>query len=265
MNPKPTAIICLDLDGTVVEYDAHRAWLSDAVAEELNAAGRRNVAWCANSGRHAENQHGMILASRTLTHAPFAILAGERYIFDVDSQTGLMRARQPHNRNAKLKAQTITTRVQDALAEHGTDLRLRFPAIESLDSTEFVGWFLDADADPVAFAAEIRSRIAHVPEAQVLRNGRWVVVVHADFGKGGILETVAGELGVPRERILAVGDQHNDLDMLDGRCAAYVGCPADADPEVRAVVEQSGGWIADGPGPIGTCQLIRRFIDVLSQ
>jgi hydroxymethylpyrimidine pyrophosphatase-like HAD family hydrolase len=87
------------------------------------------------------------------------------------------------------------------------------------------------------------------------------VVTHADFGKGRVLATAVADLGVPRERILAIGDQPNDLDMLDGRVAGYVGCPGDADDAVLATVRRAGGWVADQPGTTGTAHLIRRFAE----
>ncbi len=259
MNHRPSAIVCVDLDGTSVEYDAMHAWFSEAVARQLNAAVRRRAAWCPNSGRHADNQYGMIQACRALEALPFAILAGERYIFDVHPTTGTLRQRQPYNRVAKEKARELNPRVKAVLAPHLAEIEADFAVAEYLSAAEFVGWWLGKSASPVAFADLIRTLVAPLGDAQVLRNGQWVMVLHADFGKGVALADAARELGVPRERILAVGDQHNDVDMLDGRAAALVGCPADADAEVQAVVERAGGWIADEPGPGGTAKLIQRF------
>ncbi len=261
MSPPPSAIICLDLDGTTVEYDALHAWFSEAVAEELNAAVRRGVVWCTNSGRNAHNQYGMVQSCRPLAALPFAVLAGERYIYDVHPTTGAMRSREPYNRLAKQKARELSPRVQEALAPHLVELETRFARGEYFPASDFVGWLLDESADPPAFAEYVRTLLVSVDDAQVLRNGRWVLVIHADFGKGRVLTEAARALGVPRQRILALGDQHNDVDMLEGRYAAFVGCPADADPTARAAVERAGGWVADQPGVAGTCQLIRRFVE----
>ena len=260
MSQPPSAIICLDLDGTSVEHDDIHAWFSDAVAAELNEAAHRGAVWCANSGRHADNQYGMIQACRTLAVLPFAILAGERYIFDVRPATGVMRQRQPHNRLTKQKARDLNPRVKEVLTPHLAEVEAEFAVAEYFPSEEFVGWLLAESADPVVFADRITALLAPVSEAQVVRNGQWVIVLHADFGKGRVLAEAAQKLGVPRDRILAVGDQHNDVDMLDGRRAVFVGCPSDADAQVVAAIRRAGGWIADKPGPAGTARLIRRFV-----
>ena len=265
MNQPPSAIICLDLDGTSVEHDDIHAWFSDAVARRLNEAAHHGAVWCANSGRNADNQYGMIQACRTLAVLPFAILAGERYIFNVHPSTGVMRQRQPYNRLARQKARDINARVKNVLAPHLAEVEADFAVAECYPSEEFVGWLLAESADPAVFAGRIKALLAPVGDAQVLRNGQWVIVLHADFGKGLVLADATRELGVPRERILAVGDQHNDMDMLDGRRAGFVGCPSDADAEVVAAVGHAGGRVADEPGPAGTARLIHRFVtDVLA-
>jgi len=259
----PSAIICLDLDGTCVEHDPTHAWFSEMVAAQINAAVRHGAAWCTNSGRNAHNQHGMIQACRALSVPPFAILANECYIYDVHPVTCAMRPRQPYNNLSKQKALDMIPRVKEVLGQHLAALEADFAVAEYFPSTEFVGWLLDETADPVVFARRVRTLLAPMGDTQVLRNGQWVVISHAEFGKGKVLTEAARGLGVPRERILAIGDWHNDLDMLDGRCTGYVGCPADADAEVRAVVRHAGGWIADEPGPAGTCTLLRRFVNEL--
>lgn len=261
MNESPLAVICLDLDGTSAERDALHAWFSEPVARQLNRAARRGAAWCTNSGRNAENQFGMIQACRVLETMPFAILAGERYIFDVHPAHSILQPRQPFNRLAREKAVQLAPRLRELLEPRSDDLEARFSIAEYLPSQEFTGWMLSEDADAAVFAKLIQDLLQGVPQAQVLRNGRWVVALHADFGKGRVLTATLQSWAVPLEQILAVGDQPNDLDMLDGRHAGVPGCPADADATVQATVRQAGGWVAEQPGAEGTAALIARFVD----
>lgn len=260
MSASPTAIICLDLDGTSIDFDDVHVWFSDDVADQLNQAVRRGAVWCPNSGRRADNQLGLIQACRRLESMPFAILAGERYIFDIQPKHYAMSPRRPYNDRSARKVRELMPQVIEKLAPRLDDIQARFDITQYLQDDEIVGWYLADAMDPTLFAEEIARHVASVPGAQVLRNGRWVVVTHADFGKGRLLRHVASGLDVPRERILAIGDQPNDLDMLDGHSAAYVGCPSDADAEVQALVKRSGGWIADEPSSQGTVSLIQRFI-----
>lgn len=261
MSEPPAALICLDLDGTSVEHDGTHAWFSETVARAINEVARRGAVWCSNSGRSADNQMGLIQACRELEALPAAILSGERYIHDFHPAGVALVPRQPNNDLAKQKARELAPRTRAALKPKLAGLAADFGPVEWHPRAEFNAWLLDDSADHAAFAEEVRQLLQPVPDAQVLRNGRWVVVTHADFGKGRILEVAAANLGVPRERILAVGDQPNDLDMLDGRVAGYVGCPGDADQAVIQTVRGAGGWLADHPGTAGTADLIRRFAE----
>jgi hydroxymethylpyrimidine pyrophosphatase-like HAD family hydrolase len=74
------------------------------------------------------------------------------------------------------------------------------------------------------------------------------------------LKAVMQRMQLRPSEVLAVGDQFNDLTMLDGRSALHVGCPRDAQPEVCTLVRRAGGVVASEPGPAGTVQVLRCFI-----
>lgn len=260
MSEGPGALICLDMDGTSVDHDGLHCFLSPLVARALNRAADVGAAWCTNSGRSADNQVGVIQACRELNTMPQAIASGERYIHDIH-ETGFGAVpRQEHNRPAREKALALMALVTPAVEGHGERLLDHADVAEWHPSAEFAAWLLTERADPLAFAELAAQCLQSVPQAKIIRNGRWIVVTHVDFGKGWLLEKIAAGLGVPREGILAVGDQHNDLDMLDGNVAGYVGCPADADPVILETVRAAGGWIAEQPGSAGTAALIDRFV-----
>lgn len=72
--------------------------------------------------------------------------------------------------------------------------------------------------------------------------------------KAHAAKTVAGMLGIPRERTLAVGDHLNDLELLE-----WVGlgvCMGDGHAEVRARADYVTGTLAED----GVAQAIERFM-----
>ena len=77
-----------------------------------------------------------------------------------------------------------------------------------------------------------------------------------------VLRETAKQLGVERGGILAVGDNYNDLDMLDPEIAAHLGCPADAVPEVVDAVRAAGGIVGRQPGSAGAVEVIRQATGV---
>ena len=68
-------------------------------------------------------------------------------------------------------------------------------------------------------------------------------------------------LEVPREKIFAAGDHHNDVSMLDGRFAAMPSCPANAISEVQNAVRNAGGYIAQKSHGAGVHEALLHFVN----
>jgi len=254
--PADIKLICLDLDGTAAEHDGQHAWLADAVVDALNALGQRGVRWCANSGRSFDNQLGLIQACRRLVNMPIAILSGERFIHWLAPQ---MRPHEPFNGRMRTRLEQMYPRVRATLEPHRERLRRSYAIRSEQDIDLIIGWNLESASQATQIAAGLRELLAPVPEAQILQNVTWVIITHRAAGKGVVLAETGRALRVGRENILAIGDHLNDLDMLDGRAAAHVGCPADADDEVKAVVRAAGGVVAGEAGVVGTAEILRNL------
>jgi Cof subfamily protein (haloacid dehalogenase superfamily) len=82
----------------------------------------------------------------------------------------------------------------------------------------------------------------------------WLDIAPEGVNKATGLEFVAGELGIPRSRVLAIGDGRNDIDMLE-----WVGvgvAMGQAPDEVLAVADETTGTdLEDGVAAV----LARRF------
>lgn len=91
--------------------------------------------------------------------------------------------------------------------------------------------------------------------AKLLRTRHtYLEVVPAAASKGSALARLAAHLAVPLERVVAVGDQENDLEMIQ---AAGVGVAMPHAPEfVRAAADR----VAPEPGAGGLLALIRELI-----
>jgi len=74
-------------------------------------------------------------------------------------------------------------------------------------------------------------------------------------GKGEGVKVVARLLGVPLEKVAAVGDGENDIPML--LIAGFSACPADADPKVRELVD----YVASKPGGEGFAEIASRILE----
>lgn len=63
----------------------------------------------------------------------------------------------------------------------------------------------------------------------------WLEILHRDATKGRALGLLAGELNVPQSQVMAVGDNHNDIDMLEW--AGYGIAVGNAEECVKSVAD----------------------------
>jgi hypothetical protein len=102
----------------------------------------------------------------------------------------------------------------------------------------------DSDECAEAAAVMLEKAVARYRHMKVFRYAREVDVQSVPFTKGLAVQELARHLGIRREEILAIGDGYNDMSMLDGTVAGMVGCPANAEPEIMAIVSKAGGHIS---------------------
>jgi hydroxymethylpyrimidine pyrophosphatase-like HAD family hydrolase len=99
--------------------------------------------------------------------------------------------------------------------------------------------------EPDAFVALIESLGLH-QVSYAIGWTAWLDIAPDGVNKGTALERVRGLLGVPRNRVLAVGDGRNDIEMFqwageDGRAVAMGQAP----PEVIAAATEVTGTVLD--------------------
>lgn len=102
-------------------------------------------------------------------------------------------------------------------------------------------------------AGAIRPLFPH-QVTMVQTEGNLLQVMHATVSKAQALRVVAGELGVRREQVMAIGDNANDVGML--QWAGVAVAMANAAPEVLAVADH----VTDHHDADGAAKAIRRIL-----
>lgn len=88
----------------------------------------------------------------------------------------------------------------------------------------------------------------------VQTEGHLLQIAHARASKAAALRAVAGELGVPREAVMAIGDNANDVDML--QWAGIAVAVGNATPEVKAVAR----IVTDANDAEGAAKVVRHVV-----
>ncbi len=97
------------------------------------------------------------------------------------------------------------------------------------------------------FMPYIHRLLAECPGLSAQRTGPYLRFCHASFNKGTSLRRIADAWGVSTERILIMGDGHNDLDAFRLFPRALQACPANSHPEILAYAEKHGVYISSRP------------------
>lgn len=106
--------------------------------------------------------------------------------------------------------------------------------------------------------------LEQTPLLSYQRNGIYLRFSHRDYHKGSAMAEVARLCGLDASRTYAIGDSHNDLDMLDVDLAEHLACPQNACDEVKARVAEGGGYVAQGVASRGTIESLMALTPLIA-
>lgn len=96
-------------------------------------------------------------------------------------------------------------------------------------------------------------------DAAVHRNGMMITIYHKEAGKGNALFAAAKAFGLKPSEILAIGDNYNDISMIDGRFGFIGACVGNADDNIKKLVREGGGYVGEGVAHKGILDVLRQL------
>jgi len=252
----PTCLLCFDFDGTLVDPGREPSIDPDflALLEELRS---RGAVWAINTGRSLFQTIGGIADHRVRPHPDF-IIAKERELYEptrfgrwVDCGDWNTKCHKDHHRLFRSYRRFFKTMRAHIETHTGAEY------VEA--EHEPAGIVARDDAEMDRICAFIATLAESFPLLGYERNSIYLRFGHAAYHKGSVMAELARRLGLPRARVLAAGDNHNDRSMLDGREAGMVACPGNAINEIRSLVAEAGGYVATGPGSVGLAEALRHY------
>lgn len=256
MRMEPRYLVALDLDGTSVRYEPQLEMHPDIIGL-LDRMRNKGVVWAMNSDRYTDTMAD--IARRLPTEQmPIALLSCQRFIHLLDGQGTYQPLHVWNNEQMRLHAD-LWRRLQPMFPQWQEIIHQQFSVIECVVNDLVFACMVPPDQTPM-LREKMRDFIKDIPDAQVSGNHDWSFILHASFSKARVLKKCAEVLGIPRERIIAIGDGINDITMLDGTVAGYVGCPSNASAEVQHIVRSAGGIVAEAPEWQGTLLILQRYL-----
>jgi sucrose-6-phosphatase len=234
-----TFLLCTDLDGTVLGDEAgesaFRLW-----AEGVR--GRVRLAYV--TGRSIASVRELIASGR-LPEADYASTAVGTEVWDLRDPANrlgrhyreLARPDWPAQRYRELGNSSATP--------------LQGPEGQGPYKASFF-W----DGDPASLDAFYR-RLQFMHDHRVhVTAGQFLDVLPHCFSKGQALRFLAAAAGVDLKRVVAAGDMEHDEEML--RVAGHAIVPANALPPLRAALQDSAAFFAQGREALGLLEGLKR-------
>ena len=240
-------LIALDLDGTLLDS---RGELSEGSRAALKAARERGVAVALVTGRRFRDARPLALElgldvpvishNGALTKHAHSLETVSAVLMPVGAARAVVRLGRAHGADALVSDDHVGAGLlvydhvspgNTALAKYiewsrrvvGEEAAAAIRQVESLDA------YLDHDPLHVAFSGGCAAmeRLSEVMKEELNGGVRLLLtlypkmdfalldVLHPEASKGAGLSAVAAEQGLTREEVLAVGDNFNDLEMLE--------------------------------------------------
>ncbi len=246
--------VALDLDGTLLNPNQTVDEETKDLLKKLHLSG---VAIGIATGREFSVVQE-VLASNEMhpkSGFPHFIISDERDVHFLEG--GLYSPWRDWNDAAfSLEIASLQT-ARDVAAEASYELEHWFlinnPYLQT--SRGYVEIFFRHAEDASRFLPWFEERLEGLPLVAV-RNNRLIALRSPVAGKGRVLEKVVARLGVPPQELLAVGDSHNDHDMLARNFAAAT--TSNADEDIKALVRHRGGMVASGSYSAGVAELLKK-------
>lgn len=251
-------VLSFDFDGTLVAHDetpmvqAGFFQLMESMRESHRAL------WGLNTGRSLAHALEGMLESRFLLLPDF-IIAREREIY-LRNEFGRWVGINDWNKACDKDHRKLFRKNKRLLKRLRKWVEKNTQAAWGSQEDEPAGIVATTLEEMALILAEIDKEIASTPELSYQRNSVYLRFSHRDYHKGSAIAEYARQQGLGADRVFAMGDGHNDLDMLDVELAKYIACPDNSEEDIKKHVLDQGGFVSSSRASQGVIDALQKLL-----
>jgi HAD superfamily hydrolase (TIGR01484 family) len=253
----PAAILSFDFDGTLHDPASNPPVPSAFFELIRKLREEKHAIWGINTGRSMPQMVEGFVESR-FPFLPDWVVAREREIY-YPNTFGRWIPHVSWNKRCEKEvhglfknARNLLGRIRHEIEEHTGAQWLEMEG-------EPAGLISRTEEEMAWIVSHITPMVAEQPQLSWQRNSIYLRFGHRNFQKGSSLSEVAHVHSLPAARCFAMGDSHNDLEMLHPSHAGMIACPANSVEEIRAHVLANGGIVARGIHGEGVMEALRHY------
>ncbi len=252
---KPDLLLSFDFDGTL-HCPADVEPVPVAFFETIrNLRETHSAVWGINTGRSMPHVVEGLLESK-FPFLPDWVIAREREIF-FPNAFGRFQPYQKWNTPCEKD-------IHQLFKKAGKTLKHIRKLIEEHTGAQYI----ELDGDPAGLISRTEEEmewiverigplVNEVPELGWQRNSIYLRFGHKNYQKGTTLSEVARIYQLDTTRTFAMGDSHNDVEMLSKTHSGKAACPANAVDEIRELIELRNGYVAKAAHGSGVVEALR--------
>lgn len=255
-------MIAMDFDWTLVDHSVKKNKVGKELIDELNSFIKKGNYAGIVSGRVYWNFQTELESFGIEWANPFPnyIIAREAYIYKIDKDNYI----ENEEYNPEIKQKIMALNVE--LAKHLDEIIALYKR-ENIKINNFMVYgdfgveihVAEKDAQKAMLVMEEFVKDKNIKDAAVHRNGIMITIYHKQAGKGNTLLEAAKSFGIKPQEVLAIGDNYNDISMIDGKLGFVGACVGNADDNIKEIVRNGGGYVGEGMAYRGILDVIRQL------
>ena len=252
-------LLCFDFDGTFIDPENSRE-IDPSLQTALNLAREKNAAIVINTGRSLiDATEGIYKCGMKIS--PDYIIALEREIYQpnrfkrwIDLGKWNAKCRKDHIKLLKKQRKFIETiRIY---VEQETKARW----VASQDEPAAIIASSEQEMDSICSHLDVQITQRKPKYLAYERNSIYLRFSHSEYNKGTAAIALGKMLEIPKEKTFVIGDNYNDLKMLNQEVAGMIACPQNSVPMVKEKVIGIGGYVATNSYGAGAAEALNHFL-----
>jgi hydroxymethylpyrimidine pyrophosphatase-like HAD family hydrolase len=253
----PAAVLSFDFDGTLHDPASEPPVPAAFFALIHRLREKHRVVWGINTGRAMAHMVEGFHESR-FPFLPDWVVAREREIY-LPAGSGRWMPHAPWNQRCEKEIHGLFKRLRKLLARIRHEVEEHTGAQWLELEGEPAGLISRTEEEMEWIVERIAPLVADEPHLSWQRNSIYLRFGHRDFQKGSSLGEIARIHRLNAASCFAMGDSHNDVEMLDPAYAGMAACPANSVDVIREKVTATGGLITRGIHGAGVIEALEHY------
>lgn len=252
-----SAILSFDFDGTL-HFSGKNPPVPFAFFEIIRKLREEKAAvWGINTGRSMPQMVEGFMESR-FPFLPDWVVAREREIY-FPNNFGRWIPHKVWNKRCEKEIHGLFKHARKLLKQMRREIEEQTGAQWLEYEGEPAGIISKTEEEMEWIVGHLELLAAAEPHLAWQRNSIYLRFGHRDFQKGSSLREVARQYCLGPDQCFAIGDSHNDLEMLDPMHAGMTACPANAVSAIREKIAATGGFLTEAMHGDGAIEALQHF------